>query len=454
MSLWDWRELNRLFESTDEPDMQIEGVSIDSRSLVRGDLFVALCGDPGERSKSSYTGARDGHDFAANAEQAGAVALLIHRDVDVKMPKLLAKDTLDGLMLLGETARTRTGARIVAITGSSGKTTCRNMVEQMLASSGCTHASLESLNNHWGVPLSLARMPRNSEFGVFEIGMNHPGEIAPLSILVRPDVAVVLNVLPAHIGHFGSLAEIHKEKLSIAAGLSEDGVMIVEESLDVSSVKHQILRFGFEAGNEIRCVNYSPGEHCRVDAVVAGNEVSYELLEGGKHRVQTSLAALAAVHALGANIETAVQILEHLAVPRGRGNRTTVNGITLVDDSYNANPVSLEHALIHLVEGHAVRRIVILGDMLELGTNSRQLHEGLLWACEKIDKIICVGEQMKFLYQRLRSDQQLASFAAANEIDFGWLVGNLRDGDVVLVKGSKKIFWQDGFTGRLIDALC
>lgn len=455
MSLWSWQELNQalgLVGDSSGPD--ISGVSIDSRSLQAGDLFVALSGDPGPRFHSSFEGALDGHDFLAGAIAAGAAAVLVDREVETSVPQLRVEDTLDGLWDLARFARKRIGGRVVAITGSSGKTTARACIEHVLGCQGVVHASESSLNNHWGVPLSLARMPRNTEYGVFEIGMNHPGEIAPLAELVSPGVALVLNVLPAHLGFFENIDAIRNEKLSIERGLPGNGTLVVPDDLDLSGVgQHQVITFGLTGNGDIRCQGIEKSERWRINVESGSGGLDFVLEEGGQHRVLTGLATLAVVQALAADMQQAARDLGQVQLPEGRGNRHNIDGILLVDDSYNANPASVSYALDLLGGSSAKRKIAILGDMLELGERAAELHAALASNCDEIDRVITVGSLMKNLHDHLPPATRWWHVDACGDLDLDELSGQLRAGDELMIKGSKKIFWLENFTATLLQHL-
>jgi UDP-N-acetylmuramoyl-tripeptide--D-alanyl-D-alanine ligase len=467
MSLWTWNELVSAcgVKSGSAPaldDISIDGISIDTRTLGPGDLFIALSGDPGPGFHTSSASARDGHDFAHQAMQAGAAAILTHRSVDCELPELRVPDTLQGLWDLARFARRRMAGKVVAITGSSGKTTARVYLQHVLQDQGLTHGATGSLNNHWGLPLSMSRMPGDSEYGVFEIGMNHPGEIAPLAELANPDVAVILNVLPAHIGYFESLDGIRQEKLSIQAGLADTGILVLPDNLDQTGVSSPVVTFGLSAQADVRCTEMRPGGDggVVVSVDVAGTSARFELGLGGEHRVLTSLAVLAVSHAMGTDVNRACARLATAQPPEGRGNRFMINGICIIDDSYNANPSSVAYALDDLIgadfngsKAAGSRRIAILGDMLELGEQSSAMHAGLSSHCDGLDKVITVGEQMSGLYEKLTSHQQWFAAKHTGDIDLGDLSDSLRPGDVILIKGSNKIFWAENFVAELVDLL-
>lgn len=469
MSLWTWNELisacgteSGPAASTSGAASGVDGISIDTRTLNPGDLFIALSGDPGPGFHSSSTSTSDGHDFVLQARQAGAAAIMVHKSVACDLPELRVPDTLQGLWDLARFSRRRMQSPVVAITGSSGKTTARVYLQHVLQSQGLTHGATGSLNNHWGLPVSMARMPGDSEYGVFEIGMNHPGEIAPLAELANPDVAVVLNVLPAHIGYFASLDAIRQEKLSIANGLTGTGTLVVPDSLEHTVITNPVVSFGFTEQADVRCLETQQDSRRQgqllVSVDVAGRQTRFELGFGGEHRVLTSLAVLTVCHVLGVDINRACESLATAQPPDGRGNRYMVAGVCIIDDSYNANPSSVAYALDYLADDNrgqaaGARRIAILGDMLELGEQSSAMHTGLLPHCAGLDKVIAIGEQMRGLYQLLPDEQQWFYAAKASDIDVDLLCESLRPGDVVLTKGSNQIFWAENFVAKLVDRL-
>lgn len=442
---------------------EISGISIDSRSLQPGDLFIALSGDPGPRFHSSHDSKLDGHNYIAQAIDKGASALMVSQDLKLDRPILKVKDTLDGLWDLGRFSRTRTNARVVAVTGSSGKTTARHFIEAMLRTQGDAHASTGSFNNHWGVPLSLALMQREAEFGVFEIGMNYPGEIAPLSEIVNPDVALVLNVLPVHLGFFESLDGIRKEKLSIVSGLRSSGTLVLPSDLDISDLKDLLattnskephcITFGMNADADVYPLAIETGEIWQVKAKVVDEEVAFQLKAGGEHRVATALASFAVLKSLGCDLSSAAGAVAEIEPPKGRGNRVRAGGMIVIDDSYNANPASMRLALQALAAEKVGRKIAILGEMLELGKDSDRFHGELAAYCDGIDGVITVGEQMGPLANKLREDKLLGSYEHIDQLDLSQFVRSLKKDDCVLVKGSNKVFWLHGFVSRLVEEL-
>ncbi len=454
--LWTWNALCEACDKSAASGPDINGISIDTRSLQPGELFVALLGDPGPQFHSSVTNPRDGHDFVEAAEIKGAAALMVSRPVSTGLPLLKVDNTLQGLWQIGAAARQRMGGKVVAITGSSGKTTARTWLEIILERQGLTHASRGSLNNHWGLPLSLARMPADSRYAVFEIGTNHPGEIAPLSQLATPDVALLLNVLPAHIGQFDGLSDLRNEKLSITTGLKCPGTLVVHDDVELPAIGltgvDNLVTFGFDDSSTVSGQMTHHGESIAVTANVAGEIHQFLLTASGEHRVLTSLACLAVVHALGADLADACVQLPGLVAPPGRGNLIEVSEITIIDDSYNANPVSMGYALDQLERVQGGRRIALLGEMLELGVQSEQHHLAVLSRCQGLDGVITFGEGFA-LSRKLLGDRCLGHYPDVASFDMRAFVHDLEGGDTLLVKGSNKVFWINRTVDQLISAI-
>ena len=444
MSLWRWSELCAAVGApmTDGPD--IDGIAIDSRTLTGGELFIALPGDPGLRFHVSQRSERDGHDYIGAAFEAGAAGALAHRDVRDGMPRILVDDTIDALWDLARAARKRLSGRVIAVTGSSGKTTVKSFMAQALEA----FSTPGSLNNHLGVPLSLARTPTDTRFAVYEIGTSHPGEIAPLARLASPDVAVVLNVHPAHIEYFPDIGALTREKLSIADGLPVGGTLVCLDTLDPDpgalDPSTRVLTFGAGARADVRLTSSAGG--VAVMSTPAG-PVETEIPGGGEHRALALAAVAAAIVALGEDPMCITRIGAD-AVPAGRGNRDRVGAITLIDDSYNANPASMAAALRSLGT-ESGRTIAVLGEMFELGDDGDSLHAGLAESCRGVDRVVCVGEAMRALYDRLPGHQRLASFDSPEDIDTDAIVDALQPGDVLLLKGSNRVFWSRDFAGAL-----
>tara|TARA_R110002072_G_scaffold3830_9_gene27447 strand:+ start:10828 stop:12189 length:1362 start_codon:yes stop_codon:yes gene_type:complete len=450
MALWTWSELSQLGQCSGPDGPDINGICIDSRQAQIGDLFVALSGDPGPRFHTSVENPRDGHNFIKSAISGGASAIMLSDlnystspQTPESFPYIQVQDTLDGLWALGRAGRLRNNGKIVAITGSAGKTTMRSWLMQVLGSQFNLHGSIGSLNNHWGVPLSLSRMPRESEVGIFEIGTNHSGEISPLSQLVKPHIAVLLNVLPAHIGNFTSLAALEDEKRAIADGLVEDGCCILPEHL--ASGDDREITFGLSDKADARGQYKIQRDGWFVNAEIQGKPVEYLLGIAGEHRVLTSLAVLAVANQLDADLERVATALSGISVPNGRGDETVLAGVTIIDDSYNANPVSMGYA-ISALQSKPGRKIAILGEIMELGESAVKYHHDIAQQFTHLDQVITVGNGFA-------NDPGDAHYQHANEIDLEALVNTFRSGDTVLIKGSNKVFWLNDFVKNLCDKL-
>ncbi len=414
-------------------------VSIDTRKLAAGALFVAL------------KDMRDGHDFVAEAFKHGASAALVSRkpkDVPENAPLLMVKNTQAGLETLGYAARARTKARIAAVTGSAGKTTTKEMLRLALGSGRAVAASDASYNNHWGVPLSLARMPRDARFGVFEIGMNHEGEIRALVKQVRPHVALVTTVAPAHLEYFGTVEKIADAKGEIFEGLEQGGAALIPSDnphakrlashARDAGVKN-ILYFGTKADADARLIfAENDGDGQRMIAEIKGERVNFCLRAQGAHIAMNALAVLLAAHELGAGLAPAARALEGFSALKGRGAHFHAGGIEVIDESYNANPVSMTAALALLGAKQPRGRLVaVLGDMLELGADGAALHRALAKDIEaaRADLVFLCGPQMAALWQALPQPRR-GAYAETSAQLAPQLVAALRAGDVVLVKGS------------------
>ena len=390
------------------------GVSIDTRTLQPGDLFVALAGENG-----------DGHDHVAAALAKGAAGALVHRDLPGAT--LRVDDTLAALWALGRHARARFTGRMVAVTGSVGKTTTKEMLRTILSAAGPTHAAHASYNNHWGVPLTLARLPAGAAFCVAEIGTNHPGEIAPLARLVRPHVAVITSIAAAHIGHFGSLEAIAAEKAAIFEGLEPGGTAVLPE--EWATLAPDARLFGPSAIERAE----SDADGSDVAAHIAGRRVAFRLHAPGRHIVMDALAALTAAAALGIEGSAAIAGFRPVA---GRGaRRVTPAGITLLDESYNANGASVRAALavLRTLPG---RRVAVLGDMLELGSHGPAEHAALAPAvAEAAQLLFACGPLMRGLYDAVPAGLR-GAYAADSAALAPLVAARATQGDAVLVKGS------------------
>ncbi len=422
------------------------GVSIDSRTLEAGDLFVAIVGENS-----------DGHAYVANALEKGAAAAVVSRVDDDMMSAgslVQVSDTLEALNELGRAARARTDAKIIAVTGSVGKTGTKEGLRMIFGAQGPTHASAASYNNLWGVPLSLARMPKETEFGVFEIGMNHPGEITPLSKMVEPLVGIVTTVEAVHIEYFDSLEQIADAKGELFDGLQPGGIAI----LNRDNPHFERLRARAEASGAGRVIGF--GEHeeaeARLDkvalrddgssvaATICGQKVTYKVGVPGRHIVMNSLAMLAAVQAVGADLALAAMALGRLQAPKGRGERhfVTAGGrsFTVIDESYNANPASMRASIEALGQAKPQgrgRRIAVLGDMLELGEDADGMHRDLapVLRHSHIDLLFACGPHMRELFSAVPAAHQGRYTPSADAL-VDLLVEEIRNGDVLMVKGS------------------
>jgi UDP-N-acetylmuramoyl-tripeptide--D-alanyl-D-alanine ligase len=430
----------------------VTGISIDTRSIAPGELFVALAGEN-----------RDGHDFVAQALAAGAGAAMVSHLPDglaPGAPLLVVQDTLEALSALGAAARARSAARVIAVTGSVGKTSTKEMLRMMLGCQGRAHVAEKSFNNHWGVPLTLARMPADTEFAVIEMGMNHPGEITPLSRLARPHVALVTNIEGVHLAAFGSVEEIADAKAEVFAGLEPGGIAILNrdnphfDRLAGQVGEAGILSFGTEACDLVLEQATVSELATVVRARIAGQPITFKLGAPGAHFALNAVAALGAVVAVGGDLARAGLAMADWAPPEGRGQRwrielgpAAIDGeIMLIDESYNANPASMRAALAVLAASpvtHDIgrvaqgRRIAFLGDMLELGPTENALHAGLagLSELEGIDLVHLAGPRMRGLHAALPAEKRGEWFEDSEKL--AQKARRMVDaGDVCMVKGS------------------
>ncbi|UWQ23614.1 UDP-N-acetylmuramoyl-tripeptide--D-alanyl-D-alanine ligase [Leisingera aquaemixtae] len=441
MTLWTANEAAAATGGRAQGDWAVSGLSIDTRTIAPGDMFVAL------------KAARDGHDFVAQALEKGAGAALVSRvpeGVPADAPLLIVDDVQAGLEALGRASRARTDAKVVAVTGSVGKTSTKEMLARMLSDQGRTHAAVASYNNHWGVPLTLARMPRDAEYAVIEIGMNHPGEIAPLAIQARPHVAMVTTVAAVHLEAFENVEGIAREKAAIMEGLEPGGVAVLNADVAEAHVLRDVASdlgvsarwFGESASDYTLHSAGIEGEETVARATANGREVELHIQSLGAHFAMNALGALACVEALGADPARAVESLALWSPVKGRGVREAVRlaggEITLLDDSYNANPTSMAAALAVLAATPGQgRRIAYVGDMKELGPQEVELHAGLadLDAVKGIDKIHCIGPLMRALHEALPEGKRGGWYQTSAEAVPG-LAGEIQGGDIVLAKGS------------------
>jgi UDP-N-acetylmuramoyl-tripeptide--D-alanyl-D-alanine ligase len=444
-ALWTANEAAAATGGTAQGDWAAVGVSIDTRTLAEGDLYIAV---KGERL--------DGHDYVEAAFEAGAAAALVassRADSWPYRPLLAVADTFESLNALGTAARLRTAARIVAITGSVGKTSTKEALRFVLERQGPTTASAGNLNNHWGVPLSLARMPAETAYGIFELGMNSPGEIAPLSRLVRPHVAIITTIAPAHTEFFPSLGAVADAKAEIFEGLN-GGIAVLNRDnpffpqLAVAAQATgvgQIVGFGAHPDAAARMVDAKfDGEGSEVTARFNGREVQYRVGQPGRHLVINSLAVLAAAEALGADLGRAAADLADVPASKGRGERIRVpvegGEIVIIDDSYNASPASMRAAfetLSQIRPQAGGRRLAALGDMLELGDRSAELHAGLAESLVEngVELVFTAGSQMDHLHSAL-PEARRGAHAADSKALAPLLCDAVQAGDVITVKGS------------------
>lgn len=432
-------------ECLGDPAVHVTGFSIDSRSIAPGEGFIAIRGSH-----------RDGHDFVGKALAAGAGCAVVDeafpRDEETQAVRVV--DTFDALNDLGRSARARaTDAVVIAVTGSVGKTGTKEALRVALSPSGTVHASSKSYNNHWGVPLTLANMPRGIDFGVFEIGMNHAGEIDVLTKLVRPHIAIVTTVAPVHLGFFASVEEIADAKAEIFRGLEPGGTAILNrdnpyfERLAAHARKQgaEIVSFGEDRLADARLLASDLGpEGSEVTADILGETVSFRLGTPGRHVVQNTLAVLAAVKVAGADLAASAEALGGVRAQAGRGERcafaTDAGQTCIVDESYNANPASVRAALATLglaPRSDYKRRVAVLGDMLELGDEGPKLHRDLAEAVDVsgIDVVFACGELMASLFQALPPGRQ-GAYAETSEKLTRALVAGVLPGDIIMVKGS------------------
>lgn len=427
---------------------QITGVSIDTRTIKPGDLFVALRAD------------RDGHDFVAQALEKGAAAAMVSHIPDgvaADAPLLIVPDVLSALGALGAAARARTQARVVAITGSVGKTTTKEMLRTALSALGRTHAAEASYNNHWGVPLTLARMPADTEFAVIEIGMNAPGEIAPLSRLARPHVAMITTVAAVHLEAFASVEAIADEKAAIFEGLEPGGIAVLNADLGVISLLDsaarahgaQIVHVGDADGADAHFDNVTLSDEVTVvQAHLSGAAVLFKLNAPGRHLAQNALAALAVVDVLDGDIALATLALAGWQPVSGRGRRERIvlnatddQAIELIDDAFNASPASIAASLEVLAastpKGRG-RRVAVLGDMLEMGVTAPALHAEIatLDSMAALDIVHTSGPLMAHLDAALPAEKRGIHTDTPQDMARA-LPGLLWPGDIVLIKSSK-----------------
>ena len=424
----------------------VPGLSIDTRTIAPGEAFFAL------------KDARDGHDFVAVALKAGGGLAVVAADKIGMFPKdaplLVVPDVLEALTALARAARVRSHAKFIGVTGSVGKTGTKEALRFAMSADGETHASAASYNNHWGVPLSLARCPQSARYAVLEIGMNHAGEIAPLTRLVRPHVAIITTIEPVHLEFFPSVEAIADAKAEIFSGIEPGGAAVINrDNPHFARLQKQakaagvgrIVTFGENAKADARLLKFAlQPDSSTAQARILGADITYKLGAPGRHVVLNSLAVLAAASLAGADLALAALALTNLSPPSGRGERLTLDlpggPALLIDESYNANPASMRAALALLGQapvGPRGRRIAVLGEMLELGTRGAELHQGLAQPVveNSVDLVFCAGPLYQDFWEALPSERRggYVVTSAALEAE---VLGALRAGDAVMVKGS------------------
>ncbi|MGD9739175.1 MAG: UDP-N-acetylmuramoylalanyl-D-glutamyl-2,6-diaminopimelate--D-alanyl-D-alanine ligase [Bauldia sp.] len=461
-ALWSFSALVRAMRGRPVgPEPQaIDGISIDSRTVLPGDAFFAIRGDR-----------FDGHDFVSSALGRGAGTAVVSTARLAALGRItgsmvVVDDVLEALRGLGAAARDRTAAKIIAVTGSAGKTGTKDMLLAALGRVGRAHGAPASFNNHWGVPLTLARMPETTSFGVFEIGMNHAGEIEPLVALVRPHAAIITTVEPVHLAAFAGVEDIARAKAEVLTGIVPGGAAIlnrdnphfdllrgIAKELDVE----RVIGFGADPGADARLneVVLEP-EGSTVSATILGREITYALGVPGRHIVLNSLAVLAAIAAIDVDLDETAAALATFRAGKGRGERTRLaiaggDGV-LIDESYNANPASMRAAFSVLAQTdplHGGRRVAVLGDMLELGPEERSLHLGLAEPLMEAgaDLVFAAGPRMAALWEALPPDRRGVYAETAAELEAA-VAEALGPGDVVMVKGS-----NGSRMGPLVDSL-
>ena len=426
---------------------EITGISIDSRTIAPGEAYFAIKGD-----------VYDGHAFVEAALTAGAATAVVARDKRFDMPAdaplLIVPDVLQGLRDLAAAARARSRATIVAVTGSVGKTSTKEALWLALSADGETHASSASFNNHWGVPLSLARLPRRARHGIFEIGMNHAGEITPLVKLVRPQIAIVTAIAPVHLEFFSSEQAIADAKAEVFLGVEPGGAAVINRDTPhferlrrhAKAAKiERVVSFGEAASANARLIKVSlHAEASMVEANILGSSVTYKIGAPGRHLVINSLAVLATAVLANVDLALAALSLGKLVPATGRGTRISLSasggGAILIDESYNANPASMRAALAllgHTAIGPRGRRIAVLGDMLELGPTAAELHRALAGpvADHAIDLVYCAGPMMAALWDALPSSRR-GGYAETAEALEPLVLAAVHGGDALMVKGS------------------
>ena len=427
-----------------QPDKTFTGISTDTRTIKANNIYIALIGP-------RY----DGHDFVNMAMQKGASLCIVEHDIAESIPYLKVKNSFQALQKIAQYQRQKFKGKIIGITGSVGKTTLRESLKMILAGYGRSFSSLKNYNNHLGVPISLSNLPENSDYGIFEMGMNAPHEIVPLTTMIKPDIACITEIGPAHIGNFNSLEELALTKAEIFDGLSNKGTAIyngdnqfasfLENYLDNKEIHHR-LSFGTEEKNDIALkAVQKKGRLYQITVQTPDGQCSYNLPCDKRPILYTSLAMIATLYSLQlTGDQKYIPSFENICALSGRGQEIflTWQGLqlTILDDSYNANPLSMKAAIENLKNSnHNGRKIAILGDMLELGEHKRKYHDELcpLILETKADIIILCGPEMKFVCEHLKSKLSCHYFESPQDIPKSFFRKNLQNNDLILVKGSR-----------------
>jgi len=432
--LWSSQEVDTITGGVSTAPWTCSGISIDTRTLEKGDLFVALKGENGA-----------GETFLEEASKKGAVAALVSHLSPSELPQLVAQDTLRALEKLGNAARDRSSAKRIAVTGSVGKTSTKDMLKVVLEDQGLTHGSVASYNNHWGVPLTLARMPEKTEFGIFEVGMNHPGEIRPLTHMIKPHIAIITTIVEAHVEFFKSEEEIARAKAELFEGMEKGALVLLNKDNAYYSLLSQlalekglkIYSFGQSEKADFRLLSWEgKEEESQITAEIQGELLSYTLPMPGLHWALNSLAALGGALLAGADVKKAAHSLAALKPPSGRG-QWYKGDFTVIDESYNANPTSMRAALAVLGKSGGGRKIAVMGDMRELGSLSQKRHEELLECLleNKIDLVFCCGPYMASLFALLPESLKGGYAPTSSELT-PLVLQEVQSGDIISVKAS------------------
>lgn len=442
MSLWSSKDAVNATNGVSKIDWFADGISIDTRTLKEGDLFVALKDQ------------RDGHEYVRTAFENGASAALVSRipeGINKKFPLLIVDDVLSALENMAKFARERTNAKIIGVTGSVGKTSTKEMLKCILNANGKTHAAERSYNNHWGVPLTLARMPIETNFAVIEIGMNNPDEIRPLAKLANLDVAIVLNVAPVHLKAFENVEGIAYAKAEIFENLSSNDTAIVNNDLSTShilfnavkKVRSNLVTFGHSDAANYKFISSSRlGNKTFVKAKMNDLDFAFEYNAEGEHFALNAMAVFAAAEVVGVERKKIIKALSNWQAPSGRGKRSIIKTgtgkIELIDESYNANPISMEAAINVLSESETQgRKVAILGDMGELGANEMIFHSNLaqIKAIKEIDVFYLVGPMMRCLKNELPIQKYCLWFKNVDQL-IKEIENLITINDTIMVKGS------------------